>query len=64
MKLRTVTFITICGLSVGLLLNLARVQWNHLLQFPQVVIPHIISIICLQGVLLFFFVHIYRKGKE
>jgi hypothetical protein len=61
MKLKTVTLITICGLSVALISNLLQYPWDILLKRPPTV-NSFFETICFYGSVLFFLIYLYRKS--
>ena len=63
MKLQTVTLYTMVGIIIGMALNLSQFPWSALSQRPQMILP-LVGTFCLYGSLLFFFIHLYRKGQK
>ncbi len=62
MKLKTVTRITIVGLSITLILNLVLFRWQSFSDAPLIMAKYLLSLLGLYGSLLFFFIHLYRRS--
>lgn len=63
MKLRTVTCIVITGLCVALIVNLVNFPWRMISRNIQLVFS-LVSMGCMYGALLFFFIHLYLRGGK
>ena len=62
MKLKTVTRLTMVGLSITLILNLSLFRWQSFGDAPLIMVKHLFTVIGLYGSLLFFFIHLYRRS--
>ncbi len=61
MKLKTVTLITIFGLSASLIIRILQYRLGAILWSPEIALSFL-GTICLYGSLLFLLVYLYRRS--